>query len=309
MDAEMKLGAPTLRIRNLERTLAFYREASGLRVAKRYRDGEGLEVVELGFDFTTGSNDSLLVLRHDPNATVPHGDYAGLYHYAVLVPDRKSLASTFLALGNSKVSYEGFADHQVSESLYLHDFERNGIEIYADRPRSEWKDWRELSKAINATGDNSLLSPMAQPLDFGSLLGELNDEEREKPASFPRGARIGHVHLRVTNLERSVEFYHERLGLETMMYYAPMGAAFLSAGAYHHHIGLNTWHSLDGTPHREGEAGLDEFKMLVPENALDVLEREFAFSRNENGKLSIKDPDGIRITIEPLALGGETPDR
>ena len=246
-----------------------------------------------------------MTLREDPQARQAPSDFAGLYHYAVLVPDRRSLASTFLAIGSSGVAYEGFADHQVSESLYLHDVERNGMEIYADRPRSAWPDWRKISERIAATGDMSLMAPMSQPLDVESLLGELGEEgARGKPAAFPTGARIGHVHLRVTDLERSVKFYHEKLGLEIMMHVPQMGAAFLSAGGYHHHLGLNTWHSLGGTPHEDGDAGLDELKVLVPEGAvLDEVARRFPGSGDENGSLAVRDPDGIRIAIVPRTAG------
>jgi catechol 2,3-dioxygenase len=198
----------------------------------------GLKTVELGF---AGSPDhAILTLIEDPKASQAPSDFSGLHHYAVLVPDRRSLASTFLAVGNSGVAYEGFDDHQVSESLYQHDVERNGIEIYADRPRSEWSDWRRISERIAATGDMSLRVPMSPPLDVESLLSELEGAgARGKPSAFPTGARIGHVHLRVTDLRRSVRFYHEKLGLEIMMHLPQMGATFLggrlpsSPGARH----------------------------------------------------------------------------
>jgi catechol 2,3-dioxygenase len=177
--------------------------------------------------------------------------------------------------------------------------ERNGIEIYADRPRSVWLDWRKISERVSATGDTSLMAPMSQPLDLNSLLSELGeDPARAKPVAFPKGAKIGHMHLRVTDLERSVKFYHEVLGLEIMMSVPQMGAAFLSAGGYHHHIGLNTWHSQDGAPHEDGEAGLDEVKIVVPEEAiLGDVARQVPGSHLEGGSLTIRDPDGIRISI------------
>jgi catechol 2,3-dioxygenase len=235
-------------MRDLQNALLFYTNLMSLAIRRRGRDpNDGLEFLELGVGGP--SAEPLLVLKEDSSARNAPPDFAGLYHYAVLVPDRKSLASTFLALGNAGVPFEGFADHQVSESLYLHDVERNGIEIYADRPKSEWPDWKKMSAEFAATGDASLIASMTQPLDIDSVLAELSKSERAKTFSaFPRGATIGHVHLRVTNLERSVKFYHEQLGLDVMMNLGPIGAAFLSAGGYHHHIGMNTWHSLGGTP-------------------------------------------------------------
>jgi len=303
MDGGMRLGPPTLRVRRLRPMLDFYVGRLGLSPRMVEDRASGLKTVDLGFVGAPGQ--ALLTLREDPQARQSPSDFAGLYHYAVLVPDRKSLASTFLAIGRSGVAYEGFADHQVSESLYLHDVERNGMEIYADRPRSAWSDWRKISERIAATGDMSLLAPMSQPLDVESLVGELREDgSRGKPAAFPTGAKIGHMHLRVTDLERSVKFYHETLGLKIMMHVPQMGAAFLSAGGYHHHLGLNTWHSLGGTPHQDGEAGLDEFKVVVPAIAvLQEVASRVPDSSDENGSLVVRDPDGIRITILPQTAG------
>lgn len=297
MDGGMRLGALTLRVRRLRPMLDFYVGHLGLTAKVVEEDASGLKTVDLGF--SRAPNEALLTLREDPKARQAPSDFAGLYHYAVLVPDRRSLASTFLAIGRSGVAYEGFADHQVSESLYLHDVERNGMEIYADRPRSAWSDWRKISERIAATGDLSLMAPMSQPLDFDSLLGELGEEGAlEKPAAFPTGAKIGHMHLRVTDLERSVKFYHEKLGLETMMHVPQMGAAFLSAGGYHHHLGLNTWNSLGGTRHEDGDAGLDEIKVVVPDgDVLREVARRLPVSRTEGGALVASDPDGIRISL------------
>ena len=205
-------------------------------------------------------------MKEDPKARVPPPDFAGLYHYAALLPDRKSLASTLSALV-SQGSPSKPADHQVSESLYLHDVEHNGIgSTPTGRGTPGWTGGR-FSAKIAETGDLSLMSPMSQPMDFDSLLSELNDDERSRASPFPRGAGIGHVHLRVTDLRRSVRFYNEVLGLEVMMDVPQIGAAFLSAGGYHHRLGLNTWHSAGGTPHERARRGLDEFIIIVPDEA------------------------------------------
>jgi len=301
MDEGMGLGAPTLRVRRLQPMLDFYVGRLGLSPRVVEDGASGLKTVDLGF--AGAPRQALLTLREDPQARQASSDFAGLYHYAVLVPDRRSLASTFLAIGSSGVAYEGFADHQVSESLYLHDVEGNGMEIYADRPRSTWSDWRKISERIAATGDVSLMAPMSQPLDFQSLLGELGEEgARGKPAAFPAGAKIGHLHLRVTDLERSVKFYHEKLGLEIMMHVPQIGAAFLSAGGYHHHVGLNTWHSLGGMPHEDGDAGLDELKVVVPAGTvLKGVARRIPGARSEGRGFVVSDPDGIRISLVPEA--------
>ncbi len=296
MHDEMRLGAPTLRVKNLDETMVFYQNDMGLQVKSKHQEtDDGLEVLELGFKNHDGT---LLILKHDPNAKTTSHNFAGLYHYAVLVPNRNSLASTYLAIGNSGATFEGFADHTVSESLYLHDAERNGMEIYADRPKDKWPRFFELMKRGGSDGIHKFMS-LNKPLDFNSLLEELSKEERNNPSYFPSGGRIGHIHLRVTNLERSVKFYHETLGFNIIGNLPEIGAAFLSVGGYHHHIGLNTWHSLGGTPHQEGEAGLENFKIVVPDKGvLKVLRSRFSDPFPTNDQLSISDPDGIRIVIE-----------
>src|SRR5208283_13176 len=287
----MRLAAPTLRVRNLEDTIAFYERDIGLHLNKRGRDPEGLEILELGFKQNKGP---LLIIKHDPDARKPPHDFAGLYHYAVLLPDRKGLASTFLAVGKAGVSYEGFADHSFSEALYLHDAEMNGMELYVDRPRNAWPDWN----LVQGSGGPARFGALNKPLDLDSLISELNREERASPISFPSGANIGHVHLRVTNLERSVNFYHERLGLDVMAHMPEMGAAFLSVGGYHHRLGLNTWHSQGGSSHRRGDAGLEEFRMILPDaTAFGEVAARFPSSPEDTGVISITDPDGIRISV------------
>jgi catechol 2,3-dioxygenase len=288
-----------LRVREIEAMLRFYSNDSGLQVNKKYHDpSDDLDVVELGFKAAQKHGESILVLKHDPNAKETRHDFAGLYHYAMLVPDRRSLASTYLAIGISGAPFEGFADHTVSESLYLHDVERNGIEIYADRPRNTWGRFIEQMKKGDSVDPREFMS-LNKPLDIDSLLRELSKNERDNPSPFPNGARIGHMHLRVTNLERSVRFYHERLGLDIIGNLRGIGAAFLSAGGYHHHIGLNTWHSLEGSPHKQGEAGLEHLKIILPDRiALKSLASQFPESPQDDGRLAIMDPDGIRINVE-----------
>jgi catechol 2,3-dioxygenase len=230
----LKLGPPTLRVRELDDVLGFYEKDIGLQVKGRRAGPDGLLHVELGFE---RKREPLLILKHDPAAAAPPNDFAGLYHYAVLLPDRKDLASTFLAVGSSGVAYEGYADHTFSEAIYLHDTEQNGMEFYADRPRSAWPNWNDLTKG---TAGYRRFASLNGPLDLDSLVGVLTSAERTRPVSFPQGARIGHMHLRVTDLERSLEFYHSRLGFDITMYFPEIGAAFLSVDGYHHHLALRT---------------------------------------------------------------------
>jgi catechol 2,3-dioxygenase len=293
--SSMQVGPPTLRVRDLRKELLFYEGQLGLRVLRRFNDETetgNLELIELGFKkYPSGEDKSpLLTLKHDPDARDAPNDSAGLFHFAILVPDRKSLASTFVALGKSNAPFDGFADHLVSESLYLHDPERNGIEIYRDRPQKEWQH--------DAKG-HIIMDTL--PLDLESVVKELTDHERRSAATFPSLARIGHMHLRVTDLQRSLGFYQEKLGLRLTADWSAHGADFLAFGDYHHHLGINTWQSLDGKSHLDGESGLEQLALVSPDRLqLDVLATSLGGSvleRNQE-EITLTDPDGIRIVIK-----------
>jgi catechol 2,3-dioxygenase len=301
MHSGMKVRYPVLRVRNIDKVLRFYEKGLGLHVNKRYQDGnedDGNLVYELGFKQKFLSSDKpILILRHDPNAKNAPQRSAGLYHFAILVPDRRSLALTYLAIRNSGVQYDGFADHLVSESLYLRDPENNGIEIYRDRHVSEWSHDNEGHINMDTL-----------PLDLNSLVSELNIEERKTAKAFPTGARIGHMHIRVINLQRSIKFYHEKIGLDITSDWSSMGAAFLSAGGYHHHIGINTWDSLNGKVHGDGETGLENFTIAIPDrtsfNTIESIINRHTSSeqqtkqKTDRNQFLIFDPDGIQIVFK-----------
>jgi len=299
----MTIADPVLRIRDIEKVLTFYEKSIELQVIKKYEahgDYNGNHLIyEIGLK-SANSNQRLLTLHHDPNAKVASQHSAGLFHFAILVPDRKSLASTYLALANKGVHYDGFADHLVSESLYLRDPENNGIEIYRDRTSREWP----------RDGEGHIMMDTL-PLDLDSLIDEINTnqegETNNNIEAFPTGARIGHIHLKVTNLERSMKFYHEKLGLDITSDWGSMGAAFLSAGGYHHHIGMNTWNSLNGESHIHGKVGLESFTITIPdESTLNILgsimqdssKPEKQQQKTERDQLLISDPDGIQFLIK-----------
>src|SRR5690242_4826174 len=262
MSERTRIGPPILRIRNIDTVLAFYENMLGLQAKIRYQDRDQEQgkdndsnsnlFYELGFKnkeslSSSASHEPLIILKHDATARIPSPCSAGLFHFAILVPDRKSLASTYIALRNSGVEYDGFADHLVSESLYLRDPENNCIEIYRDRPSIEWP-----------RDDKGHIIMDTLPLDLNSLLSEMNNngdnKEKDNAKAFPIGARIGHMHLKVTNLRRSIKFYHEKIGLDITVDWSSMGATFFSAGGiYHHHIAINTWHSLNGESHMNGK--------------------------------------------------------
>lgn len=289
MPAGMAVGPPTLRVKDLQKQLSFYENILGLQVNQRYKTDDNLETVDLGFKGRFKDyKEPLLILKHDPDAKQTMHDFAGLFHFAILVPNRKNLAFAYSSIKNSSMNFDGFADHLVSESLYLHDPEHNGIEIYSDKPRNKWQH----------DADGYVMMDTL-PLDLESLLSELNKDER-KNTTFPSGSKIGHMHLRVTNLERSVKFY-QKLGLDITYDWAAMGASFLSAGGYHHHLGLNTWHSLGGKTHVKGEVGLDVFEIIVPDSSfIDILTREFEdqIQKINDNELLLSDPDGITFLIK-----------
>lgn len=298
MDSIKKVGSPVLRVRDIDKIVAFYETKLGLQVKRRHQDDYGNAVYELGFVHIDYPEDSLLQLHHDPNAKNASPHSAGLFHFAILVPNRESLASTYLALKNSGVYYDGFADHLVSESLYLRDPENNGIEIYRDRPA---RDWPRDSEG------NIMMDTL--PLNLQSIVAEMDRLESENPVAFPIGARIGHMHLKVTDLQRSIKFYHKILGFDITVDWRSMGAAFLSAGGYHHHVGMNTWHSMNGKVHSNDVLGLENFTITVPDissfNRIRSAIQSHHFSSEEKQKeqnsygnqLMVSDPDGIQIVI------------
>jgi len=293
-----KVGSPVLRVRDIDKIVTFYKTKLGLQVKRRHRDDYGNAVYELGCAHIDYPEDSLLQLHHDPNAKNASPHSAGLFHFAILVPNRESLASTYLALKNSGVYYDGFADHLVSESLYLRDLENNGIEIYRDRPA---RDWPRDSEG------NIMMDTL--PLNLQSIVSEMDRLESKNPVAFPIGARIGHMHLKVTNLERSIKFYHKILGFDITVDWRSMGAAFLSAGGYHHHVGMNTWHSMNGKVHSNDVLGLENFTITVPDissfNRIRSAIKSHHLSSEEKQKeqksygnqLMVSDPDGIQIVI------------
>jgi len=282
LNPEMKFGPVSLKVRNLGPMLSFYEKDLGL--VARQRDKE---IIELG---PSKSAEPIIVLRHVPNAERPPDDAAGLYHYALLVPDRRSLAAAYLAIGNAGIIFDGYADHLVSEALYLTDPEGNGIEIYADRTRSLWK-----------FDEDGFVDMTTQPLDIDSLLKEVTDARRDSLKAIADGTKVGHIHLKVTDLQRSTSFYRGVMGLELMRYYE--SAAFLSVGRYHHHIGMNTWESLGGKSVEEKWAGLEHVTITVPLENLNELSTTLANSpiaqHAGNGQLFISDPDEIALIVKP----------
>ena len=259
--------------------LSFYEEDLGLKVVQR--DGD---YTALG---TNATSEPMIILHHEAKASSPPPDATGLYHYALVVPNRNSLAAAYLALGGKGVVFDGYADHQVSEALYLSDPEGNGIEIYCDRPSREWK------------FDEGGVDMTTQPLDLDSLIKELPTGQAESKA-IADGTRVGHIHLKVSDLQTSMAFYQDALGFELMRYWG--SAAFLSAGRYHHHVGMNTWESLEGPAGQRNWIGLEYFACAVSETDLNQLSTRMSLrpvlQNGNSAKLFISDPDNINLIFD-----------
>jgi catechol 2,3-dioxygenase len=276
-------GPLTLRVADAGRSLRFYREVLGFR---HIEEATGLPVL--------GAVDApLLFLKETPGA-IPAPRASGLYHFAVLVPSRADLGHALRRLIEAKIPI-GEADHLVSEALYLSDPDGNGIEVYRDRPRSQWK-WNGGS-VVMATN----------PLELDGLLREA-ETVPDAPAGLPEGTRIGHIHLQVSDVQQAVRFYHEVLGFDIMA--SLQGAAFLSAGGYHHHLGLNSWGSRGAPPALAGSTGIESFVIRVPnaEEQGRIAERvreAGAHISEVQGIISTRDPWNIGIDLE-IEEGGKT---
>ena len=239
----LRLGPVHLTISHLDRSLAYYERVLGLKVHDR--DGE---VATLG----TGGED-LLALVEEAGAALG-GRHAGLFHYALLYPSRKELAHALERIARTQSRLAGASDHGVSEAIYLRDPDDNGIELYADRPRDEWP---QPSHPDDRIGMYTI------PLDVDDLLREIEGEEPREHAG--PGIRMGHVHLHVGDVERALAFYGGVLGFEQMA--AMKGAAFVSAGGYHHHLGFNSWLGPDVEPLPPNTAGLRHWTVLLSDRA------------------------------------------
>jgi catechol 2,3-dioxygenase len=277
ISAAARPGEIHLTVSELKRSIRYYRGPVGLRLLDQ---GAGRAT------FGT-SGDELLVLVEEPGAR-PSAGYAGLYHFALLVPERTDLARWLAHAGRDRVPLVGLSDHFVSEALYLSDPDGHGIEIYWDRPRQVW--------------EGQVASRMTTlPLDINDLLGELSDPAAEPFDGLPDGTAMGHIHLKVAAIPATVGFYRDLLGFALM---AELGssAAFLSAGGYHHHIGANTWESAGASPAPPGTAALRQAMILLPDGAeLDrvlhrVVDSGLTVEEGVGGPL-IRDPSGNALVL------------
>lgn len=281
---ETSIGFTTLTIANLDRSLAFYTEVLGFQVLKH--DGQA---AVLG----AAEKHPLLVLVEQANASPKPQYTTGLYHFAILVPSRADLGRSLAHLAEMGYRLDGASDHLVSEALYLSDPDGNGIEIYRDRPRSEWQ-WR-----------SNQIQMATERLDLKGILQAEEDDTQPWNGLAPQ-TTIGHMHLQIADVRQGEAFYHGILGFDITV--ALPGALFLSAGGYHHHIGLNTWNSRGASRPPANSAGLRYFTITLK----DKSEQEKVVARlraanvpfeEHEGALTLHDPwgNGILLTIGSLA--------
>jgi len=279
---ETHLGPVYLTVSDLEQSLGFYSDVIGFELLRQVEN-----TAWLGTDLST----PLLVLTGHPDARPKPPWTTGLYHFAILVPSRLDLARWLRHLVETRYPLQGASDHLVSEALYLADPDGNGIEIYADRARDAWPH------------RNGQLLMATEPLDVEGLLGELI-EDNQPWAGLPWQTRIGHVHLQVADLDEAETFYREILGFDFVTRYGS-AALFVSAGGYHHHLGLNTWAGRGAPPPPPDAVGLRYFTIILP----DIAERsrllahlqDAGVSFGEEGDvISLRDPsnNGLQLVVE-----------
>jgi catechol 2,3-dioxygenase len=269
------MGAVSLTVSDLGRAGAFYEHALGLQ-PQELDDGDVL----LGPPGGPG----LVRLHGDASAPPLDRRATGLFHLAILLPSRHDLAQALVRLAQARWPLDGVADHLVSEALYLSDPDGNGIELYRDRPRDEWRYRGEQ------------LEMATLPLDLHNLADELSGTEAGQPQT-PAGTTMGHVHLQVSDIPQAEAFYHRILGFDVTTRGYP-GALFVSAGGYHHHLGLNTWHSAGSGPAAPGAVGLRSYEIILP----DSTERDRVLARiaaaglqtepASDGATAVRDPSG-----------------
>jgi catechol 2,3-dioxygenase len=295
IDPAMKIGHVSLNVSNLSRSLDFYESVLGFKRIGRPSRGKALlsvgdnnssYLVELLQVNTTDANSGNLSRMNRSTRR------AGLYHFAILLPERRFLADTFQNLSDKRdqIHLDGLADHLVSESIYLRDPDFNGVEIYRDRPRSEWR-WKDTQVEMATL-----------PLNTIDLLRNATEKGWKE---MPDKTIIGHIHLHVSDIAKAMKFYYEILGLQLTA--AIPTASFFAADGYHHHIATNTWLGTGIAPASSESIGLNHFSIeLSSKEELARLIDLFSRRRNmavlrggfSDRSVFVQDMDGIKIQVE-----------
>ncbi|MED4018173.1 VOC family protein [Sutcliffiella cohnii] len=266
-----------IKVQNLVRSLQFYQEIIGFQI---------LEQTSTTAKLTTDGRTNILSLEQPEHVIPKQGRTTGLYHFALLLPEKKDLADIVVHLSEKGVRF-GSSDHLVSEALYLHDPDGNEIEIYIDREPSEWN-WNgeEVAMAVD-------------PLDFERLLE--NRVLGQSWQGLPERTLMGHIHLHVAELKKTEEFYVKGLGFDVVNRFGSQ-ALFLSTGKYHHQIGVNTWNGVGAPKPPENSVGMESYTIVLPheearKETVANLQSIGVTVLEEQGRLFTYDPSGNRIEL------------
>ncbi|TMU84447.1 VOC family protein [Bacillus sp. BHET2] len=270
------VGEVNIKVQNVEQSLSFYQEVIGFKVL----DQTGKRAT-----LTADGIHPLLSLEQPDDVTPKQPRTTGLYHFALLLPNRADLGRILEHFIKLNIQL-GSSDHLVSEALYVSDPDGNGIEIYRDRSSSDW------------TWDGNQVVMGVDPIDARGILTEAEGQSWD---GLPVGTVMGHIHLHVSDLKSTEEFYGKGLGFEVVSRFGSQ-ALFISTGGYHHHIGLNTWNGIGAPRPAENSVGLNWYTLHFPteekrNTILSQLESIGATIQEQNGKLLTQDPSGNKIYL------------
>ena len=274
---EPVVGTVTLRASDSGRQADFYARAIGLEPSD-----EEVGAIEL----RAAPGDPLLRLDSSQAAGSKPAEqrYTGLFHVAYRYPDRASLGAAVQRTAELAPMYEGASDHGVSEAVYFRDPEGNGIELYRDRPFDQWP-----------AAEPGRVGMYTQPLDLAALVAEAAESEGAAKVD------IGHIHLRVSDVEATLAFWRDLVGLDERQRFGQQ-AIFLAEGLYHHHIGANTWHSAGAEPIPGEQPGLDSFEFRLAsagqvDTAAARLDDAGVELAKDSGHVTFQDPDSNRVIL------------
>lgn len=274
---QTQIGKVVLKVANLEKMIAFYTQVIGLSLIEKNQQTARL-----------GTTEKILLELIKVENPLPLTRKTGLFHVAFLLPTRKDLGNTLIHYLQSNAPIDGASDHGYSEALYLTDPEGNGIEVYRDKPKSEW-DIREDGEIVGITKE----------MDAEGVVAAADSQQ----SSFPTGTIVGHVHLKVADLAQTETFYTQVVGLSLKNNFGNQ-AKFFAAGDYHHHIGSNTWMGKGVPPMADNDLGLAYYTFVLPdkeafESLLTHLEKKnVSFTLESSRRLALLDSNGIQVKME-----------